>query len=910
MGTKLASVKLYFTPDDTPSGRKPHHGQDELLVADEKVVLEIEDLVKWILESPVDWIYGFQISAKSPEFAEKRAKSSSPQTINGYQRHDDTIDQSRVEPVVIVVSFPQYCRYRAMAKRLEKMSSSWLQNVIVQAISGMSVTGGDVRLMFCQETFEHPVLTIHDFRKDCLAPKLKGRKRRKKFSRQESVESVDSDLGADKLVAMTADDVQFKPTVKRSTKFGLALPQLGLELISSGKEAFEQRLYKFMRERKTPIKRIPSLGFKEVDLFQFFMCSQKYGGYDKVTEGRHWKHIYDQMGGHPGNTSAATCTRRIYEKLLLTFERHIRGEEDKPMPVTYMRPARKKLQEQQSGLLHNVQSKAFASRSISISSSSDFLSADQNADPLLKMTEVETGTVAEAETEHTIEDVDCVQTALVHHESEVPREKSPHPRHELKSGSSLAKELKSRKDNSLLDAALPGPTSELSSASSLAVGSSCQTTHGSDPSHRPSSAMSIFCTESVPWYNGDNTMPISSQTSKQFATISSSSSRPSLAKVVANESLESSKISSIGGACSTLDCVETVLERANSETSTEQKSVFKECAILTPECIPSYMSLASPLTRTGLTFIRPTYGPPNVINSPPVLPNGHNEFFRSKLCTHFEKPLLPDQSVFSVDSTGVPSVGENTLVCKDPREKTPPGKCETVGTSGSWFNSPIKQFLDRTRAMSSTLRLNDADDQPVDLSMKSLNVLGKTETHSPFMNGLHKEQEEPLNLSKKGEQCYSRRGGTKAKTVTTEVAVPSKKSLLSLGDAGKVILPKSSDQFVPLILSVPSLTAAAAPHSVVMSNVSSLSLASFTNKSAIMKSGFTTVPAVLPTSPFPTSLIGTAIRPVLQFFPSPSIALSSEGGRPLLLRFPMPMPVSTPVSATQTSILAPKTNRS
>lgn len=81
---------------------------------------------------------------------------------------DDTVDQSRVEPVVIVVSFPQYCRYRAMAKRLEKMSSSWLQNVIVQAISGMSVTGGDVRLMFCQETFEHPVLTIHDFRKDCL----------------------------------------------------------------------------------------------------------------------------------------------------------------------------------------------------------------------------------------------------------------------------------------------------------------------------------------------------------------------------------------------------------------------------------------------------------------------------------------------------------------------------------------------------------------------------------------------------------------------------------------------------------------------------------------------------------------------------------------------------------------------
>lgn len=339
-------------------------------------------------------------------------------------------------------------------------------------------------------------------------------------------------------------------------------------------------------------------------------------------------------------------------------------------------------------------------------------------------------------------------------------------------------------------------------------------------------------------------MSVSSQTSKQFATISSLSSRPSLAKVTANESLESSKISSVGSACSTLDCVETAMERANSETTTEQKSVFKECAIISPECIPSYMGLTSSLTRTGLTFIRPTYGPPNLISSPPVLPNEHNEFFRSKLCTHFEKPLLPDQSVFCVDSTGVPSDGENTLVCKDPREKTPPGKCEMVGTSGSWFNSPIKQFLDRTRAMSSsTLRLSDADDQPVDLSMKSLNVLGKTETHSSFLNGLHnKEQEEPLNLSKKSENCYSRRG-VKAKTVTTEVAVPSKKSLLSSGDAGKVILPKS-DQFVPLILSVPSLTAPAAPHSVVMSNVPSLSLASLANKSAIMKSGFTTVPAV------------------------------------------------------------------
>ena len=32
-----------------------------------------------------------------------------------------------------------------------------------------------------------------------------------------------------------------------------------------------------------------------------------------------WKHIYDKLGGHPGNTSAATCTRRIYEKCVIAL---------------------------------------------------------------------------------------------------------------------------------------------------------------------------------------------------------------------------------------------------------------------------------------------------------------------------------------------------------------------------------------------------------------------------------------------------------------------------------------------------------------------------------------------------------------------------------------------------------------
>ena len=51
-----------------------------------------------------------------------------------------------------------------------------------------------------------------------------------------------------------------------------------------------------------------------VDLFEFYSYGRKLGGYEDITQKRLWKHIYDKLGGHPANTSAATCTRRHYEK--------------------------------------------------------------------------------------------------------------------------------------------------------------------------------------------------------------------------------------------------------------------------------------------------------------------------------------------------------------------------------------------------------------------------------------------------------------------------------------------------------------------------------------------------------------------------------------------------------------------
>ena len=77
--------------------------------------------------------------------------------------------------------------------------------------------------------------------------------------------------------------------------------------------------------------RLNSLAFLLIVSFSWFILSTVYNKdnvcADQITEDRLWKHIYDQLGGHPGNTSAATCTRRIYEKsaLLCVFDLSMRS---------------------------------------------------------------------------------------------------------------------------------------------------------------------------------------------------------------------------------------------------------------------------------------------------------------------------------------------------------------------------------------------------------------------------------------------------------------------------------------------------------------------------------------------------------------------------------------------------------
>ncbi|KAK5879290.1 hypothetical protein CesoFtcFv8_024608 [Champsocephalus esox] len=90
-------------------------------------------------------------------------------------------------------------------------------------------------------------------------------------------------------------------------------------------ETFLKDLYLFMKKRDTPIERIPNLGFKQIDLFLMFKVVRAMGGYHQVMAQQLWKQVYNSLGGNPRSTSAATCTRRHYEKLILSYECHLTG---------------------------------------------------------------------------------------------------------------------------------------------------------------------------------------------------------------------------------------------------------------------------------------------------------------------------------------------------------------------------------------------------------------------------------------------------------------------------------------------------------------------------------------------------------------------------------------------------------
>ncbi|KAG1711241.1 AT-rich interactive domain-containing protein 5B [Nymphon striatum] len=216
-----------------------------------------------------------------------------------------------------IISYPQYYRHRALEKQLENANPTvWHNTAVIKALGGITVEKGKkVHIMFCRDVFYHPALFENEKCCNYLAPSLKGRPRKKRRNHKRSTspgsESNDSVESKSSVVNLRA---------KRIYVNGVKQPKLNLEYATPKEREFYADLFSFMNERNTPIGRIPSLGFKLIDLCYFYKRVQQLGGYNRVSEKRLWKQMFEEVTGSTSSTSAATTTRKHYERLLLPYE--------------------------------------------------------------------------------------------------------------------------------------------------------------------------------------------------------------------------------------------------------------------------------------------------------------------------------------------------------------------------------------------------------------------------------------------------------------------------------------------------------------------------------------------------------------------------------------------------------------
>ena len=86
------------------------------------------------------------------------------------------------------------------------------------------------------------------------------------------------------------------------------------------KETFLKDLYSFMQARGQPISKLPSLGYKELDLYLLYQLVIARGGMDDVTSKQEWKLVYQDLGIPTMSTSASYNTRTNYKKYLYLYE--------------------------------------------------------------------------------------------------------------------------------------------------------------------------------------------------------------------------------------------------------------------------------------------------------------------------------------------------------------------------------------------------------------------------------------------------------------------------------------------------------------------------------------------------------------------------------------------------------------
>ncbi|KAJ3667062.1 hypothetical protein Zmor_002470 [Zophobas morio] len=329
--------------------------QDEVLAISEKVVLRVEDLITWITVD-AEWTWGRL--AKCEKDVKDPPKSEEGKNVIG-SLTESSLDFSDVEkerkasdctsdttgPPVVILSYPRYCRYRAMMRRLEGVENEYLKYKIVNALGGFTAYTKNTRVLFCKDTFDYPELEGHELLCNHLAPKLKGRPRgkRKKRSVSPGSESNESESSVSNVFNSSKEKVATEESGKNGIRCDATHLRRSTRAVENNEsKEFLKELMVFMKTNYTPIGKIPSLGYKELDLYSFYTKVHKLGGYDAVTTNRLWKSIFDDMSGHANSTSAATVIRRHYERFLLPYERHVKGEEYKPLPISERRRLKSK----------------------------------------------------------------------------------------------------------------------------------------------------------------------------------------------------------------------------------------------------------------------------------------------------------------------------------------------------------------------------------------------------------------------------------------------------------------------------------------------------------------------------------------------------------------------------------------
>ncbi|KAJ4929594.1 hypothetical protein JOQ06_018617 [Pogonophryne albipinna] len=323
----LASARLYFLPEDTPKGRTREHGEDEVLAVSRKMVVRVEDLVQWGCAEPSGW----SSYLKTPAACGINGLHKPPQSSD-----ENVCEETTSEPLVVkieddprqgitILSYPQYCRFRSLQSRiLAGARGPGLQEPHLLALGGVQVLP-HIRLMYCRDTFNHPTLENSagfSWQFSCPSLSLRGRPRKRKA--RDSPTSGQSDSWIERM----------KENVMGSVEVGCE----GSWLPHPEEQTFLDQLFAHMERLGSPVHKVPNLGFKKIDLFKMYSVVKRLGGYKKVTVDRLWKIVYNELGGCAGSTSAATCTRRHYERLMLPYEEHLRagGTEFKipecPMP--------------------------------------------------------------------------------------------------------------------------------------------------------------------------------------------------------------------------------------------------------------------------------------------------------------------------------------------------------------------------------------------------------------------------------------------------------------------------------------------------------------------------------------------------------------------------------------------------